>query len=181
MYGGPGGYAYLQGGAGGASSHASGNGGLGGFVYINGGTGGTGGASATGGAGGPVNVTGGQATGAGNTNGGGVFVIGGAKANSGTNGNVLLAIDYASTKRGNVGVGIAGFGTSAVGVLGIGNGTEPTTSPADMVQLYSVDLSAGNATLGLRTETAVVTETVTSDRTLSVRINGTTYKICLKS
>lgn len=82
---------------------------------------------------------------------------------------------------GNVGLGVIAFGTSATKVLGIGNGTEPTTSPADMIQLYSVDLSAGNATLGLRTETAVVTESVTSDRTLSVRINGTTYKICLKA
>jgi trimeric autotransporter adhesin len=82
---------------------------------------------------------------------------------------------------GNVGIGTATFGTSAVGVLGLANGTEPSTSPADMVQIYSVDLSAGNATLGLRTETAVVTESVTSDRTLSVRINGTTYKICLKA
>jgi hypothetical protein len=82
---------------------------------------------------------------------------------------------------GNVGIGTTVFGTSAATVLGIGNGTEPSTSPADMVQLYSVDLPAGNATLGLRTETAVVTETVTSDSTLSVRINGATYKICLKA
>lgn len=84
------------------------------------------------------------------------------------------------TAIGNVGINATTFGSSAAGVLGIGNGTEPSTSPADMVQLYSVDLSAGNATLGIRTETAVVTESVTSDRTLSVRINGTTYKICLK-
>ena len=85
------------------------------------------------------------------------------------------------TASSNVGIGTTVFGTSAAKVLGIGNGTEPSTSPADMVQLYSVDLSAGNATLGLRTETAVVTETVTSDRTLSIRINGTTYKVCLKA
>lgn len=82
---------------------------------------------------------------------------------------------------GNLGVGIGTFGTSAAKVLGLTNGTEPSSSPADMVQLFSVDLSAGNATLGIRTETAVVTESVTSDRTLSVRINGTTYKICLKA
>jgi hypothetical protein len=81
---------------------------------------------------------------------------------------------------GNLGLGATAFGTNAAAALGIFNGTEPASSPADMVQLYSVDLSAGNATLGLRTETAVVTETVVSDRTLSVRINGTTYKICLK-
>lgn len=81
----------------------------------------------------------------------------------------------------NVGIGVSAFGTSAANVFGIFNGTEPSTSPADMIQLYSVDLSAGNATLGLRTETAVVTESVTSDRTLSIRINGTTYKLCLKA
>jgi hypothetical protein len=77
--------------------------------------------------------------------------------------------------------GVTAAGTSAVGVLGIGNSTVPSTSPADMIQIFSVDLSAGNATLGLRTETAVVTESVVSDRTLSVKINGTTYKICLKA
>ena len=80
-----------------------------------------------------------------------------------------------------VGFGATAFGASAASVFGIKNGTEPSTSPADMIQLYSVDLSAGNATLGLRTETAVVTESVTSDRTLSIRINGTTYKLCLKA
>lgn len=82
---------------------------------------------------------------------------------------------------GNVGINAASFGTSAASVLGIGNGTAPTTSPADMIQIYSVDLSAGNATLGLRTETAVVTESVVSDRTLTIKINGTNYKICLKA
>lgn len=80
----------------------------------------------------------------------------------------------------NLGMGTSTFGTDAVGVIALANGTVPSTSPADMVQLFSVDLSAGNATLGLRTETAVVTEAVTSDRTLSVRVNGTTYKILLK-
>lgn len=82
---------------------------------------------------------------------------------------------------GNVGIGSTTWGTNATKTLSIGNGMEPTTSPADSVQLYSVDLSAGNATLGITTETAVVTESVTSDRTLSVRINGTTYKLCLKA
>jgi hypothetical protein len=82
---------------------------------------------------------------------------------------------------GNIGVGTTTFGTSATNTIALLNGTAPSTSPADTVQLFSVDLSAGNATLGLRTETAVVTEAVVSDRPLSVQINGTTYKICLKS
>lgn len=87
-------------------------------------------------------------------------------------------VDIVSGK--NLGIGSTTFGTSATNTIALFNGTVPSTSPADTVQLFSVDLSAGNATLGIRTETAVVTETVTSDRTLSVKINGTTYKILLK-
>ena len=37
---------------------------------------------------------------------------------------------------GNLGIGTATFGTSAVRVIGIANGTAPTTSPAGMGQLY---------------------------------------------
>lgn len=37
---------------------------------------------------------------------------------------------------GNVGIGAVAFGTAAVGVIGIANGTAPTTSPAGMGQLY---------------------------------------------
>ena len=37
---------------------------------------------------------------------------------------------------GNVGIGTGTFGTSAVTVIGIANGTAPTTSPAGMGQLY---------------------------------------------
>jgi hypothetical protein len=82
---------------------------------------------------------------------------------------------------GNLGIGVTAWGTSAAKVIGIGNGTAPSTSPADMIQIFSVDASAGNATLGLRTEAAVATESVTSDRTLQVVINGTVYKLCLKA
>jgi hypothetical protein len=37
---------------------------------------------------------------------------------------------------GNVGVGVSAFGTSAAKVIGIANGTAPSTSPASMGQLY---------------------------------------------
>jgi len=37
---------------------------------------------------------------------------------------------------GNVGIGTSTFGTSAATVIGIANGTAPTTSPAGMGQLY---------------------------------------------
>ena len=36
----------------------------------------------------------------------------------------------------NVGVGVATFGTSASQVIGISNGTAPSSSPAGMGQLY---------------------------------------------
>jgi hypothetical protein len=37
---------------------------------------------------------------------------------------------------GNVGVGVSTFGTSAAKVIGIADGTAPSTSPAGMGQLY---------------------------------------------
>jgi hypothetical protein len=37
---------------------------------------------------------------------------------------------------GNLGIGATTFGTSAAKVIGIANGTAPTTSPAGMGQLY---------------------------------------------
>ena len=40
------------------------------------------------------------------------------------------------TDTGNVGIGTSSFGTSAATVIGIANGTAPTTSPAGMGQLY---------------------------------------------
>ena len=40
---------------------------------------------------------------------------------------------------GNFGFNITTFGTSAAKVLGIGNGTAPTTRPADMVQMWAAD------------------------------------------
>lgn len=52
----------------------------------------------------------------------------------------------------NIGVGISAWGTSAAKVLGLGGSTAPTTSPADMIQLYSADRSAGYAQLHYRAE-----------------------------
>lgn len=84
------------------------------------------------------------------------------------------------TAAGNVGIGTATFGTSAAGVLALFNGTVPSTSPADTVQLFSADISAGNASLAIRTETAVAADVATpSTNSLSVTINGTIYKILL--
>lgn len=65
---------------------------------------------------------------------------------------------------------------SASHVLAMLNGIAPTTSPADTLQLYSTDLSAGNTMLGIRTEgTPLGVGTPTQDTTVAVEINGTTY------
>lgn len=89
-------------------------------------------------------------------------------------------VDTLSLIGGNVGIGTATFGTSATKTLALFNGVEPSTSPADTLQIYSVDLSAGNATLGIRTETAVAVDAaLVSTHSLSVRINGVTRKLML--
>ncbi|PCJ82974.1 MAG: hypothetical protein COA57_12445 [Flavobacteriales bacterium] len=61
---------------------------------------------------------------------------------------------HPTTLTDNVGIGATVLGTSATSVLGIANGTAPTTSPADMVQLWSADRAAtvGQGSLHLRTE-----------------------------
>ena len=82
----------------------------------------------------------------------------------------------------NVGIGTTTFGTSAAQVLGIGNGTEPSTSPVNMIQMYSKDSSAGsaNATLGLRTEQGVETiGTFEASHKLRVWINGQEFWVQL--
>jgi hypothetical protein len=81
---------------------------------------------------------------------------------------------------GNVGIGMTAFGTSAAGVLGLFNGTVPSTSPADTVQLFAVDIAAGRSSLGIRTEDAVIaTAAADSTHKLVVTINGTQYAIML--
>jgi len=54
---------------------------------------------------------------------------------------------------GNVGInGVTTFGTSSVGVFAQANGTAPTTDIANQYQMYSIDVTAGNAAPQFRTE-----------------------------
>lgn len=57
---------------------------------------------------------------------------------------------------GNVGVGVTAWGTSAARVIGIANGTPPSDSPADMVQLFAEDVAASSE-LRVRDEGGTVT------------------------
>lgn len=78
---------------------------------------------------------------------------------------------------GNVGIGTVSFGTSATKVLALGTGAAPTTGPADTIQIYSTDLSAGNTMLSLYTEGTSVNSSTTNTTThkIAIRVNGTVY------
>jgi hypothetical protein len=97
--------------------------------------------------------------------------------------NLFMSGTAPNYLRGNLSIGSSGAAQSgADAVLGIANGVEPTGASPNAIQLYSYDESPGNTLLGLRTQgNAVVTEPLTADRSLRVRINGTTYKLLLKS
>jgi hypothetical protein len=76
----------------------------------------------------------------------------------------------------NLGLATSTFGTSATNTFSVFTGTAPTTGPADTVQFYSTDLSAGNTIPSFYTEgTNVGTGTPTVNRTIAVRFNGTIY------
>jgi hypothetical protein len=80
---------------------------------------------------------------------------------------------------GNLGLNTTAFGTSAAGVLSLGTGTAPTTGPADTVQLFSVDRSAGNTIPAVRCEGSGVTNagitSTTVTHKIAMQVNGTIY------
>lgn len=87
-------------------------------------------------------------------------------------------IIFAVTNERNIGIGIESWGTNADTVLAIKNGTPPTTSVGDAIQIYSKDSSDGatNATLALQLEQAVeAIGTFTASHKIKVWINGTEY------
>jgi hypothetical protein len=80
---------------------------------------------------------------------------------------------------GNLGLNTTTFGTSAAGVLSLGTGTAPTSGPADTVQLFSVDRSAGNTIPAVRCEGSGVTNagitSTTVTHKIAMQVNGTIY------
>ena len=78
-------------------------------------------------------------------------------ANSGvnieTNGANLCAT---FTNAYNFGLRQNTFGTSATHTLAISSGTAPASSPVDCFQLYSADITAGNAAAHFRTENGAI-------------------------
>jgi len=101
-------------------------------------------------------------------------------APSGTAGNTITFTQAMTLDAsGNLGIGTATFGTSAAGVLSLGTGTAPTTGPADTVQLFSVDRSAGNTIPAVRCEGSGVTNAGITNTTvthkIAMQVNGTIY------
>jgi hypothetical protein len=102
---------------------------------------------------------------------------------TGSNNALMFAVDSVERARidtsGNLGLNTSTFGTSAAGVLSLGTGTAPTTGPADTVQLFSVDRSAGNTIPAVRCEGSGVTNAGITNTTvthkIAMQVNGTIY------
>lgn len=91
--------------------------------------------------------------------------------------STLGTFDYLSIS----GAGAVQLGTETTSYLELRNQADPGAI-TDGVRIGSVDLSAGNATLSLRTERAVAVDVaLASTHSISVQINGTTYKIPLST
>jgi hypothetical protein len=110
------------------------------------------------------------------------FLSWGASGTQGTfswftgTGGASAALRMTLDGSGNLGLATSTFGTSATNTFAVFTGTAPTTGPADTVQFYSTDLSAGNTIPSYYTEgTNVGTGTPTANRTIAVRFNGTVY------
>lgn len=89
-----------------------------------------------------------------------------------------LAITGDMTTTDNVGVGSTVWGTSAAKVLAIGNGTPPSTSIANGIQIYSADSGKSAASLALFLEDVGGTAGALPPvnwKPFSLRINGTEY------
>lgn len=71
-------------------------------------------------------------------------------------GKALLTLNGDYYTADNIGVGTTTYGTNADMVIGIANGTPPSTSPANMVQLYAEDVAASSE-LRVRDEAGNVT------------------------
>lgn len=75
-------------------------------------------------------------------------------------------------------------GSTTVAPLKFTSGTNETTAEAGAMEYNGTNLfftRSGTTREGVLTESAVTTETVTSDTTVTVNINGTTYKLLAKA
>lgn len=69
----------------------------------------------------------------------------------------LFTFGDSGANSSNVGIGTATFGTNAAAVFAMFNGTAPSTSPADVNQIWSADTKAGDSNLYARNEAGTTT------------------------
>ena len=67
-------------------------------------------------------------------------------------GSTTLTERFRIDPSGNIGFNTISFGTTAAKVLAVGTGTAPSTAPADVFQMYSKDIAAGEAAPHFMTE-----------------------------
>jgi len=110
----------------------------------------------------------------------GMFSTGGDTIDFSTAGSKVVTIDA----DGNLGIGVDTFGTNAAATLALSNATPPASGPANTIQIYSSDLSAGNTILSMYNEgnggISAVSPTA-PDRTLAVSVNGVIYYLACKT
>ena len=148
------------------------------------------GTGATGNSGGVVAFVGGAASG--NSNGGSITLLGGAKAGSGIDGNVLLNVNTGGTQRGRTGINTGSNLTAQVTVESTiqqlqlrhstGNEFNLTVGATGICTFNAVGSAAKFAfSDNIELTQTVTTEAVVSDRTVTIVINGTTYKLLAKA
>lgn len=194
-FGGSGGTISLVSGSGGSGGGTSANGGIGGNFLITAGQGGAG--TTTSGTGGYIDIKGGNAGSIGNTNGGSIYVSGGGKNASGSDGNIFLGINQAGTVRGNVSVG----SSTATSLFNVGSAAQfqvdtngnflttanATTGNAGLVTSSSLTTgnalklvftqnsgaAAGNTASGLNIAAATPTNTGNTTDLINLSVAGT--------
>ena len=102
-------------------------------------------------------------------------------ASSFTDNGFLFQVGGSTYLDTNTGIGQTSFGTSATKTLAISTGTAPGSSPADCFQLYSADITAGNAAAHFRTENGAIVKvyqetTAVGSATISSPGGGTNLK-----
>lgn len=93
---------------------------------------------------------------------------------------ILNATGTPTTLNGLVVAALTAGSTNNLQIVMTTGGTEPAGAVVDLVALYAVDIAAGRATLGIRSEeTVIATAELASTHKLVVRINGVSYGILL--
>lgn len=103
------------------------------------------------------------------------IVIGSGSVGLGSNSTTIGGSSNTLTELfGNLGLNISTFGTSATKTLALSTGVAPSTSPADAIQIYSADQTAGNACLTTRSEAGHIVKLYSQTLLADLKVDYTT-------